>query len=117
MEKNDQGQGLGLGEISTIRNILMGQQMNQYEQQFNEMSQRIEQMEARMQEQINQMNQQWTELSEQTGADTNSRFDRLEKILEDGLAKLQARMDKMSKDDKARIGKLLGKVSQQLIGE
>ena len=58
MENNDQGQGLGLGEISTIRNILMGQQMNQYEQQFNEMTQRLEQMEDKLQQQLNQLNQQ-----------------------------------------------------------
>ena len=61
MEKNDQNQGLGVGEISTIRNILMGQQMNQYEQQFNEMRQRLEQMEAKLQDQINQTSQQRSE--------------------------------------------------------
>lgn len=117
MEKNDQNQGLGLGEISTIRNILMGQQMNQYEQQFNEMRERLEQMEAKLQEQINQTSELFQQQSEQAATDNNTRFDRLEKVLETNIAKLEKRMEKMSKDDKTRIGKLLGKVSQQLIGE
>ena len=112
-----QNGGMNLGELSTIRNILMGQQMAEYEQAFGRVHQTINQKEIeateRLQDLENRMNERLTQLER----DMNARFDRLEALLAQNVQQLNERVSSVSTSDKAELGKMLAGISRQLLGE
>lgn len=114
---NQNSGGMNLGELSTIRNILMGQQMAEYEQSFNEVKTTIEHKEAATNQKIvdleNQMNERFATLEN----DMNMRFDKLEALLLEHVRQINERVSTVSNTDKKELGKMLAAISQQLIGE
>lgn len=119
MANNDSNtpQNLNLGEIGMIRNILMGEQINDFEQKFKQMQDRIHELEEKLNSKINALNEATQQSFDKAKAERSNKFAEIEKQIIDNVEKLNNRVNKVSKDDKARLGKMLEKVSKQLIGE
>ncbi len=112
---SDSNTSIGLEEITTIRDILMGKQMEDYDRRFSNFSEdndafksevnaRFEQLEQSMQQQMDEMKRQNTE-----------RFDKLEALLTNSVDKLNGRLDDTSKNDKAQLGEMLRTLGDSLI--
>lgn len=116
MSENQNHSGMNLGELSTIRNILMGQQMAEYAQTFQAMNGRMDKSEAAFNEKLKdfeeRVNTRFTTLEQ----DINNRFDRLEKLLLENANQLHTKIDNVSTTDKADLGKMLAEVSKRLMG-
>ncbi len=107
----------GLGDISMIRDILMGQHISEFESRLAEVNGRIQQLEQdlrkSMQEQEDRSNQRFSKLTEEM----NERFSRLQKTMDDGNKMLDDKINRTSKADKAIIGAMLVQIGKELIGE
>jgi|APTNR8051073442_1049403.scaffolds.fasta_scaffold01681_3 hypothetical protein len=88
-------------EISTIRNILMGQQMAEYDTRFDDVLNQLKEQANRMEE----MNRQW---AEQLAA--------LSAVVAGNHAEINSRLDAVSQEERHRIGRLLRGMSDQLLG-
>ncbi len=121
MSKKDNSQNSNspsLGEISTIRDILMGQQINDFESKFEALQQQLDKVEAKLTDKIKDLSAATKaankEMEKETAArfasmqnETEGRIAQVERSLQDGLADLQQQMEDSSLNDKERIGKLL----------
>jgi exonuclease VII large subunit len=105
----------GLGDISMIRDILMGQHLSEIESRFAETNGRIQQLEQdlrkSMQEQEDRSNQRFSKLTEEM----NERFARMQKNLDDNTKMLDEKINRTSKTDKAIIGAMLIEIGKQLV--
>lgn len=129
MSKKDNSQnmnGASLGEISTIRDILMGQQINDFESRFDSLQQQLEKVEAKLANKIKELSaatkSQQKEMDKETSArfanlqkETDGRIAQVERSLQDGLNDLQQMLEDSSLNDKERIGKLLMEAGSALL--
>lgn len=116
MEKKD-NQSLGFGEIGTIRDILMGQQMAEYEKRFASMSQDLSVTTNDMNARINDLRENtWARL-DSLEADIKARLDQLEKIMLEKFNQMDSKMAQTSNMDKANIGAMLAEMGKKLMGE
>lgn len=129
MSKKDNTQnmnGASLGEISTIRDILMGQHINDFESKFDSLQKQLEKLEAKLTDKIKDLSSatkaQQKEINKETAAqlaslqsETEGRIAQVESSLRDGLADLQQMMEDSSMNDKERIGKLLKEAGNALL--
>lgn len=113
----DQKQTTGIGDISMIRDILMGQQMNDYDQRFADMSKRLQQMEQDLRATIKALEDRTHQRFQQMTDETNERFARLQQNLDDNTKMLEDRITRTSKADKAIIGAMLIEIGKQLVNE
>ncbi len=107
--------GLGLGEISTIRDILMGQQMAEYHDKFDAIAKREEEMEKALIDRINQLEKDINNRINALEKDVNNRFDKLEKTLNDKVEMLENKINDTSRSDKHELGNLLKGISETLL--
>ena len=114
---NDNNNNAMLGEISTIRNILMGEQMSQYENRFAEMQTALEKAQEELGNELRATASGTDDRLTNLERDMNARFDKLEKMLSDSVAQMNTRMDKISTADKKQLGEMLATLSQKLIGK
>jgi uncharacterized coiled-coil protein SlyX len=105
----------GLGEISTIRNILMGQQMNEYEQRFGHLEERLVAASGEQGEKLTAFQEQTEERLNNLEKEMGARFDSLEKMLKEGLEKLQSQTESNRNNDNDALGKMLAEVGQKLM--
>lgn len=129
MSKKDNSQntnGATLGEISTIRDILMGQQINDFESRFDALQLKLEKVEAKLADKIKELSaatkSQHKEIDKETASrfasmqsETEGRIAQVERSLQDGLADLQQMIEDSSLNDKERIGKLLMEAGSALM--
>lgn len=107
----------GLGDISTIRDILMGQQIDEYESKFVEMREELNKMEQHFIKRLDSLNVTVEDKSSGLEEEINQRFEKLEKLLANSIEKIERRIEKTSTDDKVRLGKMFAKISKQLLDE
>ena len=107
----------GIGDISMIRDILMGQQINDYDKRFSEVNQRILQLEQDLRQTIKSLEDRSHQRMQQMTDENNERFARLQKNLDDNTVMLEDRIARTSKTDKALIGAMLIEIGKQLISE
>lgn len=104
-----------IGEIGTIRNILMGQQMAEYATSFKALHEELATTRSELQENTKTL-----------ATSTDERFAKLEKQLDERLNKLEAmlmehvnRLDQklieLSKHDKQDLGQMLAEISKRLM--
>jgi len=110
------GNGVSLGEIGTIRNILMGEQLTEYELKFRELEEQLtslkEELFSRVQE-TNKHNQNIVATVERT-------FDNKIDAIENKIARnndLVKEVQKNSSNDRKLIAQLLIKLGNQLLNE
>ena len=116
-ENNNSTPGMNLGEIGMIRNILMGEQIGEFEQKFNQLQEELKVLEEQLNSKINALESSTQKSFSDMEKDANLKFEDIEKQILSNINKLNTKIDKASKDDKVRLGKMLEKVSKQLIGE
>ena len=87
-------------EINTIRNILMGQQMTEYQSRFEELSHKLQDQYNRMEEMNRQLQEQLTAL-------------RL--VVDQNQADIHQRLESVGREDRHRIGQLLKTFGDQLL--
>lgn len=117
MAKNDNsnGNGLNLGEIGMIRNILMGEQISDFEIKFNQLQDQLDNLEKRLNLKIESVDSSRTETTSKIEKDVDKKFLELEKQITLNVDKIHNRIDKVSKEDKVRLGKMMEKLSKQLL--
>ncbi len=106
-----------VGDISIMRNILMGQQMAEYQQQFDHLNNRLDLMEAAFNRELANLNNASNNRSDELANEMNSNFKKLEKLITDNIKSLDKKLEKVSNEDKKRLGKMMGDLSKKLIGE
>lgn len=104
MAKKVEKNGTGLGEISTIRDILMGQQINQFDAQLSELQHQIKESEIRMTKQMASIQGEFV-----------SRLSHLEDSLQRYVRELDNKIDLSSDQERIRLGQLLADLSNQLL--
>ena len=106
-----------LSEISTIRNILMGQQMSEYEHSFTELNNDIVKTKEHFSLQLSNLSNHTDERLQKLEKEMIERFHRLEKLLPDHVNRLDEKLLFISKTDKNDLGKMLADLSKKLISE
>ncbi len=114
---SDSNQSHQSGEISIIRDILMGSQISEYEERFNQLDQRLNQLEEIFHQRLDHINITINEQSEQSTNDFSNRMDRLENLIASSIESLNGKIDQVTNDDKKKLGKMMAELSQKLIGE
>jgi len=115
--QSDSNQGQQAGEISIIRDILMGRQISEYETRFNQLDERLNQLEEIFHQRIDHLNVTISEREEQSTRDFSDRMDRLENLIASSIEDLNSKIDKVTNEDKKKLGKMMAELSQKLIGE
>lgn len=115
--KNEQQQLDQPNDIAIIRNILMGQQMAEYEQHFAQVEAVIEANKADIDQRLAAFGQQTDERFLQLEREINERFERLEKSLNENIRRLDAKLFEVTKTDKQNLGQMLADLSKKLIVE
>ena len=110
-----------LRELSTIRDILMGDEMALYAQKFKDIEVRFERNAEENAENLHNLTvataQQVANLNARIDAlslYTSDRFDRLERLLQENVDTLNKKIAKASTNDKAQLGKMLANIAQKL---
>lgn len=125
-DNHNSNNGASLTEISTIRDILMGQHIDDFESKFKSLQDQLAKVESKLTKKINdlstdssarqkELNNELVTRFSQLESSTDSRFGQIEQSLKDGLADLQNMMDEASMNDKERIGKLLMEAGKDLL--
>ena len=105
-----------LGEISTIRDILMGEQMNEYNSRFKEVEAQMVKMQQETKAFIKDIEDRQINALEQLRSDVFKRLDELEELLSQKSEELDEKIDDTTSSDRSRLGELLQELGQQLSG-
>ncbi len=114
---SDTNQSQQSGEISIIRDILMGHQISEYEQRFNQLDERLNQLEEIFHQRIDYLSANISDREAQSNRDFSDRMDRLENLIASSIENLNTKIDKVTNEDKKKLGKMMAELSQKLIGE
>lgn len=112
---SDPSKSLGLEEITTIRDILMGKQMEDYDRRFSQFSDETEAFKTDVNSRFEQMEQSIQQQLDEMKRESAERFDKLESLLTSSVEKLNSRLDDTSKNDKAQLGEMLKSLGDSLI--
>lgn len=114
---NNKNGTMSLGEISTIRDILMGQQMSEYDTRFKAMEERIAELTESLEAQIDQVQNETTSNNNGLEKSLTSQINSLDKALSKRLEQLENKLQQTSQKDKAKIGKMLADMGKKLMEE
>ncbi len=106
-----------MSEISTIRNILMGQQMAEYEAKFLQLEKELDAVKEQFSKDLSALGGHSEQQLGQLEKAVNDRFDRLEKMIKENIGRLDAKLLEVSKTDKSNLGQMLADLSKKLIVE
>lgn len=109
--------GVNLGEIGTIRDILMGQHINQFEERFVEIQEQMNSLQEQLEEKIQEVDRFHKFAMIDFNKESNQRFNKVEKQLAKDVSNLEQKIRNSSTADKKEIGKLMANVAKKLIGE
>ena len=115
MAQNQQGNMNGIGEISTIRDILMGQQMSEDNSRFESIEAELVRVETTINEKIDEMQAQTNARFSALEQEMSERFDRLEELLMENTTQLNQKIEAVSTDDKAHLGQMLSDIGKALM--
>ena len=123
-ENNNAAMGM-FGDMSLLREIIMGPKVIEYEQKFTDTDALIQKNDETTQALIKKINEEaLSHIQKNEDAtkarfdaletDMNARFDRLEQLLTQNIQKINTQMNSMSKNDKAGLADLLIELSKKL---
>ena len=104
------------GEIGTIRDILMGQQMDEYEERFNEIKKMMAALEKDLTQALNNQNNKLSEILEKLDKESSARFETLEKTIDKKIHIIYEKMASQHQADQKKLGKIFSKIGEQLLG-
>lgn len=103
-----------LGEISTIRDILMGEQMDQYNTRFQELSAKLDAAEERINQQFETIEAQHKADLQELRQQMEGKLNVLSTQLQDKSEALQLEINSVSEHERKRLGQMLSELSQQI---
>lgn len=115
MAQNQQSNMNGLGEISTIREILMGQQISEDNSRFENIEAELVRLETTINEKIDEMQEASKAQFSALEQDVAARLDRLEELLVENTTHLNQKIDAVSTDDRVNLGQMLMEFGQTLM--
>ena len=114
-DKNDSTNGMDLGELGMIRNILMGQQISEWEIKYSEINQDLEARAKELESLIaNQGQSAERELSAIDKA-VGARMDKLEKSMDRRFEQLEQKLIDVTQKDRHKMGKMLSEIGRKLM--
>ncbi len=114
-DKNNSTNGVDLGELGMIRNILMGQQISEWETKYTEINQDLEARAQELEELIaNQGQIADRELSAIDKA-VGARMDKLEKSMDKRFEQLEQKLVDATQKDRHKMGKMLSEIGRKLM--
>lgn len=115
MSNKKQENPINLGEITTIRNILMGQQMQEYDGRFENLQENLNILEASLNEKISALEKRTENRLQELHSDIAERFDKLEKLIINNVEDLHIKVDRVSGNDRQKMGELFAEMSKRLL--
>lgn len=131
MKKKEENNGSQIGienmsDISTIRNILMGQQIEESENKFQSIQDRIDEHDRQIQDKLESLKRNMDSRIASLEQEIDERFEKLESLFmenlgtlekktDKGLAKISSKLEQSSRNDKKQIGKLLSQMGERLM--
>lgn len=103
-----------LGGISTIRDILMGEQMIAYNARFDALQEQISAVEAKLNQRVDDWIAEQREELQALRSDNDQRLQVLEAQLEAKAGQLDQKIQAVSVADQARLGDMLSELGKQL---
>ena len=103
-----------LGEISTIRDILMGEQMTEYDSRFQQLNERLNAAEERINNRIDELQARQEAALQQLRKDTEARLEALSQQLGSKSGELEERINTVSRNDRVRLGEMLSELGKQI---
>ncbi len=115
-KEGNNGSAMGFGEeISTIRDILMGNQMMQYESQFNTIQSQITTVEQLFNDKIANLEANTVQQLNNLQEEVNARFDKLEASIQQNTQAMNEKNRQALTKERQSLGKMLAEVSAQLL--
>jgi len=107
--------GINFGEISTIRNILMGQQMNDYDNRFVELKDYLEKVETSLNSRLKEIEQQQVARNEEMQKVFTTKLDRLEDLLLQNISDAKTSALEKTAQERIDLGQLFEEMSDRLL--
>lgn len=107
--------GVNFGEISTIRNILMGQQMADYNNRFQELKDHLEKVETSLNSRLKEIEQQHTAQYEEMQKVFTAKLDRLESLLLQNIKDVDVAANEKTTQERQNMAQLLAEMSDRLL--
>ncbi len=102
------------GEINTIRDILMGEQMSEYDARFNQINEALNGLEQRLGQRIDDWIAKQESAQQALEDRISQRLNHLEAQLNTQGKELGRKIDTVSSADRARLGSMLSELGQQI---
>lgn len=106
---------MSFGEISTIRNILMGQQMDEYDSRFDDLKKHLSNVEKTINEKLAAIEKQQAAQMKKNKKELEDKLERLEDLLLTNIHDINTRLDAVTTEERRDIGRLLGEMSERLL--
>ena len=114
-KESNNGSAMGFGEISTIRDILMGEQMTQYEGQFTTIQAQISTIEKLFNDKVAKLEANTAQQLNSLQEEINTRFDKLEASIQQNTQVNNEKHQQALIKERQSLGKMLAEVSNQLL--
>lgn len=105
-----------LGELTTIRDILMGEQMVEYDARFHQLDLKIQELEKHIKNALDGLEKRQSDALEKLREEAMARLDALTEQLEGRAGALEHKIDTVSTSDRVRLGRMLRELGQQIEG-
>lgn len=106
--------GVNFGEISTIRNILMGQQMDDYDNRFEELKDYLEKVETSLNARLKEIEQKQVGQNEELQKVFTAKLDRLENLLLQSVKDVNTITIEKTTQERLDLAQLLAEMSDRL---
>lgn len=115
-ENNNGGNGTSAGgDITMLRNILMGQQISEYDTRFDILEARSKEREIAFQNKIQHLEKQLEERTLQIQEDMSLRLSKLEHLLDSQIEKADAKNEDQRLKARQEIGQMLLEMSKRFL--
>ena len=107
--------GVNFGELSTIRNILMGQQMNDYDNRFMELKDQLEKVETSLNSRLEEIEQKQEAYNEEIQKVFTAKLDRLESLLLQNINDVKVTASEKTAQERTDLAQLFAEMSNRLL--
>ncbi len=105
------------GEISTIRDILMGHKISENEVRFEAIEARIEQMELSFNDKMKDLESKFEAHYQRLNNDSEQRFDNLEKTFSASQQQFHEKIQTLRRQERENLSNLLSQLSKNLLDD
>lgn len=111
MAKKEDNNGSSLGDITLVRNILMGKQMDEYDGRFTTLENQLQEQEVIFKQKIQALEKQMADQLAQMQKDMSTRVNSLEGLLQN----TNAQMSQQRAQERQKLGEMLVEMGNRLL--